>query len=159
MKVISIWQPFSTLLVKDFKLFETRTWPAPASLIGQRIGIASTKSLNVAQKLHCEDPFFQKCYDGTCLENWTTLPRGYLLGTAILHSVELMTEELLDDVSDEEKAYGWWELGGYAWRMRNRIELPTPIMIRGQQGIFDWNGNLDRDAQKCEEAGEGRAHG
>lgn len=148
MKVISIWQPFATLIVKGYKVFETRGWAAPVSLIGQHIGIASTKNIVPGQKAHCADENFIRYYENLGLPNFDALPCGYLLGTACLDSVELMTEEFMDEVSDEEQAYGWWSPGNYAWRLTDPVEFHHPIPIRGAQGLYDWKGSFD--AQKAD---------
>jgi hypothetical protein len=142
MKVLSIWQPFASLIVKGCKTFETRTWPAPASLVGQRIGIAATKSIVAAQRAHCADEEFQLAYTLTGQPPLEELPRGMLLGTVMLDSVELMTEEMMEDVSDEEKLYGHWDVGNYAWRVTDPVPLTQPCIIRGQQGLYDWKGEL-----------------
>jgi len=147
MKVISVWQPFALLLVKGFKIFETRTWPAPAAVIGQTMGIASTKNVKPEQRAFYEDPDFQKFYEVLGLPSLDELPGGHLLGTVKLDSVELMTPEFLDEVSNEEQAYGHWQEGNYAWRCTQPRELLHPIPIQGKQGIYEWNGELP-DAQE-----------
>ncbi len=150
MKVISIWQPFASLIVTGNKIFETRGWPAPASLIGQKLGIASTKGIRPEQRLHCQEPFFQECYSRTGLASWESLSFGFLLGTVELDSVEIMTTAFMDTVSREEQSYGWWEVGNYAWRLRNPIALANPIPIRGKQGLFDWHGDLNAPSEQEE---------
>lgn len=148
MKVISIWQPFATLSVKGFKLIETRGWPAPASVIGQTIGIASTKNIKPEQRAHFQDPNFQQFYSRLGLSSLDELPLGFLLGTATLDSIEQMTPEWMDDVSEEEKAYGWWDEGNWGWRLTNAREFRRPIPIVGKQGLFEWNGALpDEDEE------------
>jgi len=154
MKTISIWQPFATLIVEGCKTVETRTWPAPASVIGQRIGIASTKNILPGQRDQWNDPVFRIHYEMTGMPNYLELPFGYLLGTAVLDAVDVMTEEMMEDVSDTELNFGWWEPGSYAWRLTDPIKLEHPIPIRGQQGIYEWKGKLDGHAQKSEEAGK-----
>lgn len=140
MKCISIWQPYATLLVRGYKVFETRTWAPPASLIGQRIGIASTKSITPSQRSHFNDPDFRRFYWKLpdMPENLNDLPNGFLIGTAVLDSFERMTPEMMENVSEEERAYGWWQEDFYAWRMTDPLELVTPLMVRGRQGIWDW---------------------
>lgn len=140
MKCISIWQPYATLIVTGFKIFETRSWPAPKSIVGQTIGIASTKNITPDQRAAAADPEFQRWYCQTGLPAFEDLPRGYLLGTVTLDSVELVTEEFLDDITSEEKAFGWFAVGGYAWRLRHPRQLAHPIPIQGKQGIYDWFG-------------------
>lgn len=150
MKAISIWQPFASLIVEGCKVFETRGWPAPASAIGTRIGIAATKTVLPAQRSHCEDEAFQAFYARTGLDDWQDLPRGVMLGTVEIDSVELMTEEMMEDVSAEEKSYGWWEPGNYAWRLTRPVKFTEPIPIKGMQGLFEWKGHLPRGHKEPE---------
>lgn len=44
MKAISIWQPHASLLLLGAKPFETRSWPVPKALIGQRVAIHAAKA-------------------------------------------------------------------------------------------------------------------
>ncbi|WP_170297711.1 ASCH domain-containing protein [Paracoccus litorisediminis] len=137
---MSIWNPFASLIVKGFKLYETRTWAAPKSLIGQRIGIASTKCIQPGQRAHFDDPEFQRFYERLGLpDKLTDMPNGYMLGSAILEGVELMTPEFMAEVSDEEQAYGWWQEGFYAWRMTDPVEFEKPVQVKGAQGIWNWS--------------------
>lgn len=140
MKVISIWQPFASLVVKGFKVFETRDWAPPKSIIGQRIGIASTKSITRFQREHFEDEEFQSYYKDFDMPDLAHMPHGYLLGTVVVDSFELMTPEFMDDVSVIEQSFGFWEVGRYAWRLTDPVEFLQPIAIRGQQGLYNWNG-------------------
>jgi hypothetical protein len=41
--VLSLWQPWATLIIVGVKTIETRSWRAPKSIIGQRIAIHATK--------------------------------------------------------------------------------------------------------------------
>src|SRR5690606_11473579 len=92
------------------------------------------------QRLAYSDPDFQKFYAMSGLPPMEELPRGMLVGTVTLDSVELITEEFIEDITLEEQAFGWYHLGGYAWRLRNARPLVNPIPIQGKQGIFDWRG-------------------
>lgn len=139
MKCTSIWQPYASLVVHGHKLIETRSWPAPASLIGETIGIAATKLIRPEQKAVMQDPDFRLYYDETGLPELDELPMGCVLGTALLHSCDIITEEDLEDVTDEEKAFGWWSEGRYAWRLRYARPFPEPIPVRGAQGIWNWD--------------------
>ncbi|NIH77317.1 hypothetical protein FHV99_004569 [Ochrobactrum sp. P20RRXII] len=150
MKCISIWQPFATLAAKGYKVFETRSWMPPKSLIGQRIGIASTKIMRPEQRAYIERDDFKFFYQRTGLPSLQDLPHGYLLGTAILDRVEFISEEFLEEISAEEYQYGWYELGHYAWALIDPIELARPVPIRGKQGIYDWNGPLEAEIEPSE---------
>jgi len=143
LKVISIWQPYATLAAYGFKTHETRSWAAPKSVIGQRIGIASTKVVKPEQRAAFADPEFQRFYSQTGLpSSFDDLPLGHLLGTAVLESVEPVTDELIEDISPEELAYGWHRPGYWVWRLQDHEPLTTPIAIRGAQGIYDWQGDV-----------------
>lgn len=43
MKAITLWQPYASLVAVGAKTIETRSWPAPASLIGERLLIHAAK--------------------------------------------------------------------------------------------------------------------
>lgn len=156
MKVISISQPFATLIVRGFKVFETRSWPAPASIIGKELGIASTKTVKAEAWAHAADPVFMDNYERSGMPPIEELVCGHLLGSVVVDSNELMTEEFMDDVSDEEQSYGWWNVGFHAWRLTKPRELLFPIAIRGAQGIYEWNGVLPSEEEEREAIGSGR---
>ena len=42
--VLSVWQPWASLLATGTKTIETRTEPAPAALVGQRIAIHASST-------------------------------------------------------------------------------------------------------------------
>lgn len=139
MRVISIWQPWASLAVEGHKLFETRSFSAPKGLIGQRIGIAATKNILPAQIAAYDDETFQQFYSETGLPELMDLPRGCILGTAILQASELMTEEFMNDVTEEEQIFGVWAEGRYAWRLRDPQAFKTPIIARGAQGFWEFD--------------------
>ena len=118
------------------KAIETRPFPAPKTVLGQRIGIASTKILKPEQRAVYNDEAFQAHYQTTGLPALDDLPHGFLLGTVEVYDCEVMTEELIADVTDEEKVYGDWRLGRYAWRTRNSEVFKEPIPVSGQQGVW-----------------------
>lgn len=143
MKVISVWQPFASLAALGHKRIETRGYPAPKALIGERIGIASTKVIKPEQRAAYNDETFQKHYQPLGMPPLEELQHGYLLATVLLHSCDVITEEDLEDVTDEEQAFGWWRPGRYAWRLRDNEPLADPIRVSGQQGI--WNLEIKND--------------
>lgn len=43
MKAVSLWQPWASLIACGAKTIETRSWPAPRTVVGQRIAIHAAK--------------------------------------------------------------------------------------------------------------------
>lgn len=141
LKTISIWQPWASLLVHNHKFIETRGWPAPKSLIGTTIGIASTKTIKPEQRQAVLDDEFARFYTATGLPPLEELPHGYLLGTVLLHSCEVITDETMEEITEEEAAFGWFSPGRYAWRVRHPTRYVPPIAVRGSQGIWEHRSN------------------
>lgn len=140
MKVISIWQPWASLIVHGFKSIETRSWMAPRSLLKETIGIAATKIIRPEQRIAAQDEQFAKFYALTGLPPLDELPQGAVLGTAVLNSCDLITEEDLEDITEEEQAFGWFTPGRYAWRLRYPRAFDYPRQAKGAQGVWEWTG-------------------
>ena len=139
MKVISIWQPFASLLMHRHKICETRTWPCPPALIGQRIGIASTKVMKADQRAVITDPQLVAEYQRTGMPDIEELPHGCILGTVRIVSCEEITARTLQIIPSNEYAFGFWEPGYWAWRTADPEIWKTPVPVQGRQGIWDFN--------------------
>lgn len=142
MKALSIWNPYSQLIVTGHKRVETRTWLAPHWLIGKRIAIAATKIIKPEQLVAFNDPSFRRFYDPTGLPaELVQFPRGAIIGSVILVTCDLMTPELIDATPAQEKAFGIWKPGNYAWRLiEPRVIEPRPV--RGGQGVWNYEGEV-----------------
>lgn len=161
MKVISIWQPWASLIVHSHKFIETRGWAAPKSLIGQTIGIASTKQIKPEQRAAMRERKFAEHYAETGLPDLDQLPHGAVLGTVLLHSCDVIEEEDLHDITEEERVFGWWAIGRYAWRLRHPVAFAQPCYTRGFQGIWDWekpDGKVE-DLHRAREARQAHLRG
>lgn len=135
---ISLWQPWASLLfVPGAKVHETRHWPAPARLIGQRVVIHAAKTNAGFRDMEEGDEIVR-----LCVKTWDadfSLPRGAFIGTAILAaSFKILDhwEVGKEPASDEDELCGDWSSGRYAWRMDDRTPLPAPIPAKGQQGFW-----------------------
>lgn len=145
MKVISIWQPWASLIVHGHKRIETRGWPAPRSIIGRTIGIASTKSVKAAQRRLIHEPEFARHYAATNMLTLEKLPLGCVLGTVFVEACDPIDEKLIDSLSDQERVFGWFEQGRFAWRLLNPRLLDMPAPVVGKQGLWEWH-HLDGQA-------------
>lgn len=153
MKAISIWQPHASLLLIGAKPFETRSWPVPKRLIGQRVAIHAAKAagdlIEIGQ--YVLDRMSRSRFDeqleayvsailGAGFRNCRELPRGCILGSVIL------SESLAAESAEDHHGFGDFRPGRFAWRVADSRVLPNPIPFRGMQGFFDVPDRLLDDA-------------
>jgi activating signal cointegrator 1 len=136
--VLSIWQPYASLAVHGFKEFETRSYPISKALLGQRIGIASTKRITAAQRALLRNETFHRFYCQTNLPELKDLSHGCLIGTVVVRDCWKIAQCHLEGVGGREKAFGDWAPGRYAWFLVEPEILAEPIPVRGQQRMWRW---------------------
>ncbi|MFZ0269903.1 hypothetical protein [Caulobacter sp.] len=131
---ISLWQPWaSALMFPHLKVHETRHWPAPARLIGQRVAIHAAQRrcpLNETSLLNDE------AANATFGLPWRqNVPYGALIGTAILAACQPMSGQYAARPAHaNDEAFGYWSAERFAWRMADPIPFETPLPMKGQQG-------------------------
>lgn len=130
---ISLWQPWGSLPFAEGhpKQNETRHWPLPARLIGKRVAIHAARKRVSLDSL---DPRLI----GLCADQWgpkwnDTLPRGAVIGTAILAGCR-PTDEGANTPLDA--LCGNWEPGRFAWALEEPQLLVRPYPVTGRQGFF-----------------------
>ena len=138
MKALSLWQPWASLIVSGKKKIETRGWPAPSSIIGQRIAIASTKSVRREQREAMNDPTFARHFAASAIDPFDHLPMGRVLGTVIVMSCRAIDQDLIGQLSEQELAFGWYGPGRYAWFLEEPEQFEIPVPARGGQGLWNW---------------------
>lgn len=126
MKVISLWQPWASLVIDGRKKIETRHWSPPASLVGQPLAIHAAKKVDIAMA-------HKWGY------NSKTIPRGAVLGVVKITHTQMFDEAFCEMISIyTESQYGNFKPGRYGWFLKLLEKLPEPIPCRGHQGIFNW---------------------
>lgn len=130
--IISLWQPYASLIFAGRKAHETRSFRFTSRLIGQRIGIHATAKFpplkTISEALHelCMDEF-------GCSYNYT-LPQGAILGTVQLISCEPTGTLLAVPIDGDDLAAGDWSHGRFVWKLDAPRALPSPIPAKGKQG-------------------------
>ncbi len=104
------------------KIFETRSWQAPAWLVGQPYAIHAAKKIDVESS--CEFGY---------TASW--IPRGCIVSIHLLVDCRRFTKFNIVDIQDE---YGDFEPGRFGWHSPLLYKLPEPIPVIGHQGLFDW---------------------
>lgn len=146
MKVISLHQPYATLLACGLKKYETRTWQtkhrgaiaihAAKTWTKQRYNLCLREPFAtlLARAGHSFDTFPPT---GDGLTPTLGLPLGAIVGLSIIEDCISILPFSRRHVSDVEKAVGDWSDGNYAWRVEEPSRLFRPIRYRGRQGIHD----------------------
>ncbi|MGG6309814.1 ASCH domain-containing protein [Paenibacillus macerans] len=142
MKTITIHQPWASLIAVGAKKFETRSWKT-----NYRGPIAIHASMKGLPHLWFWDkPMLQEFEERGIDVN--DLPKGCVVATANLtnciKSVDTWTDGyILEDgryIYTPEYEFGDFTPGRYAWELTNVIRLASPIPVKGQQGLWNWEG-------------------
>jgi activating signal cointegrator 1 len=111
MRALSIWQPWASLFMAGHKKIETRSWPAPHSIRGKRIAIASTKTIRGEQRRAAEEEIFRLHYAASGLPDIEVLPMGCVLGPVVVEGCRAIDPEFMQDLEEQEEALGWYVPG------------------------------------------------
>ncbi len=123
MKVISIKQPWASLIVYGFKKYEFRSWNAKYR--GELLIHAS------------------KTFDKNQIEKFKNynipFETGKIIGKVIMEESVPVTEKLLKKLKQEEKmVYNNMTPTGYGWKVSNPT-LIKPIEINGKLSFWDYD--------------------
>jgi hypothetical protein len=153
MRAISLWQPWASLVAIGAKRIETRHWPVPQHILGQRIAIHAAKRWTQEEAaLLTQEPFrsvlernFGIMAEDTRLFR-EVLPFGAVIATATLTEC-LSTNgtrrdgpkyaDWVHNLSVTEEAFGNYGPDRFGWVLQNIIALPEPIPFKGAQGFFE----------------------
>lgn len=125
--VLSLWQPWASLMADERKPWETRHWPAPKQMIGKEYAIHAAMKVD---RDACEDFGY----------DWRTIPRGAILSTHILKECRLFTEQNIIEIRDR---YGDFTPGRFGWYSPLVRKFITPIPAKGHQGIWNWEADWE----------------
>jgi hypothetical protein len=142
-KAIPLWQPYASLIAIGAKRVETRHWPAPATIVGQRVAIHACKTPQALDMLR-QEPFARAIDNaavaGTLAQIGGALPLGYILATAVLArstQITALDANTLRERKPDEYAFGDYTPGRYAWVLDDVRPLARIVPWVGTQGIFE----------------------
>lgn len=137
MRVVSLYQPFASLLFTQpqVKKHETRPMCAPPAIRGQRIAIHAAKKFVKPEEMSQE---LLALVGRLTLEGQRPLVDmsfGAIIGTMVVQDSTrmVMPPETMTDA--EDIICGDWRPGRWAWRMVDGALLPSPIPYRNAQGV------------------------
>lgn len=132
MKVLTIKEPWASLIINEYKTYEFRSWKTK-----YRGKILIHTSLNV------EKDILKRFTD----YNLDIKP-GYIIGEAELVDCILVDDEFDNYlVNIDSLIYGnSSHVQKYAWKLKNIKKYSNPIKIKGKLGL--WNYEVENDGDK-----------
>jgi hypothetical protein len=152
MPAITLWQPWASLAACGLKTFETRSWPAPAVLIGKRVAIhAGARDI-----FRCPDA---RRLAWECLVRSVPMTLGAVVGTAVVTGCYRIGGAAGDGLDREEKGpawitgsvpgspplltllpdiYGDYSPGRWAWALSRPRLFRRSVPARGRQRVWTW---------------------
>lgn len=129
MKVLSIKEPFATLVKDGVKIYETRSFKT--NYRGE-IYIHASKTLSKSENVIRAKKHLK-----------SNINPGYILCKCNLIDCIEMTDEFIKYIkkNTNEEDYGRYEIGRYAWKLELIEVLNTPVPAKGQLGIWNYKGD------------------
>ena len=127
MKVLSLTEPYATLIKNGIKTIETRSWKT--SYRGKLYIHASSTKI---PKEYKENKKLMSLVD------LNELNYGNIICSCELVDCIEMTEEFIEEIKKNKNEYitGIYEIGRYAWILKNIQVLDKPIKAKGHLGIW-----------------------
>ncbi len=126
MKVLSIKEPFATLIKDGVKIYETRSWKT--NYRGE-IYIHASLSLSKSERVESANKYLK-----------SEIRPGFILCKCELVDCIPMTDEFIKYINKEtsEYDYGLYSEGRYAWKLKVLEVLDEPIPAKGKLGIWNY---------------------
>lgn len=126
MKVLSIKEPFATLIKDGVKIYETRSWKTNYRV---EIYIHASLSLSKSERVESANKYLK-----------SEIKPGFILCKCELVDCIPMTDEFIKYINKEtsEYDYGLYSEGRYAWKLKVLEVLDEPIPAKGKLGIWNY---------------------
>ena len=128
MKVISIKQPWASLIAHGIKDIENRTWKCPKKYIEQRVLIHASANDGFGRIVNEEAIF--KFYIQKLGIECKKLPHGAIIGSVVI----------ADCIQNHPSV--WAEKGCWNWVLKDAVLFDKPIMnVKGKLSFWEYNIN------------------
>jgi activating signal cointegrator 1 len=133
MKALSLLQPWASLVVMGVKQIETRSWATP-----HRGTLLIHASAGKAGSTFASGLPFTKF-----IRDFRKLPFGCVIGQVTLIDI-VPVEHIwlpgieMEKITLEEKAFGDYSAGRFAWILADAVEYENPLPARGQLRLWDY---------------------
>lgn len=145
MKVISLLQPWASLVVAGHKKIETRSWNTKYR--GELL-IHASKKFDKSQKALC----FTKFFEHHLADVVDDLPLGAIIGRVKLidtistyqigdkfgQGLSIYRPPLEFNLTERERAYGDYSPNRYGWLFYEPVTFQTAIPAKGSLSLWEW---------------------
>lgn len=150
MKIITIWQPWATLIAEGLKPYEWRGWPAPEYLHGKRIGIhAGARPVRRKEvqelllDLRAGIPTGLIKMEGSIalldrVLSGMPLPLSAIVCTAVMGKPR-PAGDFADQIRDSDRI----DHSKWAWPLTEIVRMQPPVPAAGLQGFWNYHGALE----------------
>lgn len=132
MKILSISQPWASLVISGDKRYETRGWQTSHRGL---LGIHAARRFPTSLRLAAIREPLRGLLREAGFRDWPELPLGVVLGTVELIGCTRVEE--LPEISEIEATMGDFQPGRWAWEFRNPCAWPRPLPALGRLGVFE----------------------
>ena len=129
---LSLTQPWATLVALSLKRWETRSW---STRFRGRTLIHAAKGFPAWAKEQLEYPVFRDALASFGITHAAQLPIGKIIGAVEIIGCE-PTRIVREHISQQERAFGDYDDGRFAFEMRNAVQFKEPIEARGSLGFW-----------------------
>lgn len=138
-KVLTLTQPWASLVMIGDKLIETRSWPTSyrGSLLihaGKTYADMTKADFNDL----CRSEPFAACLKAAGFRSPGELPLGAIVGAVDLTRCSEFNTKNTAGLSAQERAFGNFAPGRFGYKLENPRQLLTPIPARGYQQLWNW---------------------
>lgn len=135
-KVITLTQPWASLMLLLEKLNETRGW---GTEYRGPLGIHAAKGFKPAERaLFYEEPFYG-AFQRHGIKEFEELPRGVILCVLGLEDI-IRVDEFTKLPASPELDFGNYAIGRKIWKFEEGIDrFATPIPAKGKQSLWEFD--------------------
>jgi len=142
-RAITLWQPYATLIALGLKQYETRSW---ATKYRGKLIIHSAARKWHPRELHAvfdklpyelsQKLLYSTTYPMACCVAVVDLTRCLEMINGWVETNRLPTQTIIQAQTYEERCFGNWQEGRYAWKLSGVQQLQELTPAKGKQGLW-----------------------